>query len=147
VPTTAGVIDSLRSEDLTGRRVAVQLYGTDPNESLITFLNSAGARASTVAPYIYASKAADDAVLDLLRQMAAGKVDIIAFTSKSQVDRLFSTAPSELVREALQHTEVAAVGPVVRDALEAHSIQVRFMPQDSFFMKPLTSTIEDGVGK
>jgi uroporphyrinogen-III synthase len=142
VPTTAGVIDSLRSENLVGRRVAVQLYGTDPNELLIGFLDSAGARATAVAPYIYANQAADEAVLDLLKQMAAGQVDIIAFTSKSQVDRLFSTGPADLVHEALRRTEVAAVGPVVRDALEAHAVQVRFMPHDSFFMKPLTSTLE-----
>jgi uroporphyrinogen-III synthase len=147
VPTTAGVIDSLRSEDLIGRRFAVQLYGTDPNEPLIEFLNAAGARVATVAPYIYANKAADDVVVDLLKKMAAGAVDIIAFTSKSQVDRLFATAPAELVQAALRRTEVAAVGPVVRDALEAHAVQVRFMPQDSFFMKPLTSTLEEAIGR
>jgi uroporphyrinogen-III synthase len=145
VPTTAGVIDSLRGEDLVDRSVAVQLYGTDPNEPLIEFLNAAGARVTTVAPYIYANKVADEAVLALLNQMAAGRVDIIAFTSKAQVDRLFATAPAELVQEALRNTEIAAVGPVVRDALEARSVDVRFMPQDSFFMKPLTSTMEDGL--
>jgi uroporphyrinogen-III synthase len=147
VPTTAGVIASLRTEDLLGRRVAVQLYGTEPNAPLIEFLNAAGARAATVAPYIYANKAADGAVIDLLKKMAAGEVDIIAFTSKSQLDRLFATAPADLVHEALRRTEVAAVGPVVREALEAHSVTVRFMPQDSFFMKPLTSALENGVEK
>ena len=145
VPTTAGIIDSLRSEDLVGRRVAVQLYGTDPNTPLIDFLTSAGARVTSVAPYVYASKADDEAVLDLLRKMAAGAIDIIAFTSKAQVERLLATAPLELVQDALRHTEVAAVGPVVRDVLEAHGVQVRFMPQESFFMKPLTSAMEDGL--
>ncbi len=145
VPTTAGVIDTLRSEDLVGRRVAVQLYGTDPNAPLIEFLNGAGARVASVAPYIYANKADDQAVVDLLTKMAAGEVDIIAFTSKSQVDRLFATAPAELIQEALRRTEVAAVGPVVRNALEAHSIHVRFMPRDSFFMKPLTSALEHAL--
>jgi uroporphyrinogen-III synthase len=145
VPTTAGIIDSLRAEDLVGRRVAVQLYGTDPNEPLIEFLTAAGARVATVAPYIYASKADDAAVLDLLNQMAAGSVDVIAFTSKAQVERLFATASAELIQRALSRAEVAAVGPVVRDALEAHAVHVRFMPQESFFMKPLTSAMEEGL--
>jgi uroporphyrinogen-III synthase len=145
VPTTAGIIDSLRAENLGGRRVAVQLYGTDPNELLTGFLDSAGARVTTVAPYVYANKAADDAVLDLLQKMSSGGVDAIAFTSKAQVDRLFAVATPEVIQEALRHTEVAAVGPVVRDALEARAVQVRFMPQESFFMKPLTSAMEDGL--
>jgi uroporphyrinogen-III synthase len=145
VPTTAGVIDSLRTEDLAGRRVAVQLYGSEPNAPLIEFLDSAGARTATVAPYIYANKIADEAVIDLLKRMASGEINIIAFTSKSQVDRLFATAPLELVQQALSRTEVAAVGPVVRDALQSRSIQVRFMPEESFFMKPLTSAMEGGL--
>jgi uroporphyrinogen-III synthase len=145
VPTTAGVIDSLRPENLAERRIGVQLYGSDPNEPLIAFLRSAGARVTTVAPYIYANQAADDAVLDLLKKMSAGSVDVIAFTSKAQVDRLFAVAPPEVIQEALRHTEVAAVGPVVREALETRAVAVRFMPQESFFMKPLTSAIEAGV--
>ena len=145
-PTTQGVIDSLRAENLQGRRVGVQLYGTEPNRLLIDFLQSAGARVLTVAPYIYADKAADEAVRDLLQRMAAGQVDIIAFTSTPQVERLFSVGPLELVKAALQKTEVAAVGPVVADTLTRHDVNVRFMPQDSFFMKPLTSAIEQSMG-
>lgn len=145
VPTTAGVIDALRSMDLTGRRIAVQLYGSEPNVPLIEFLQAQGARTTTVSPYVYANKAADAAVLDLLQQMADRKVHVIAFTSTPQVERIFSLAPPELAKAAFEHTEVAAVGPVVRDALERHAVNVRFMPQDSFFMKPLTSAIENGV--
>ena len=71
-PTTQGVIDSLRGENLGGRTVGVQLYGLEPNLPLIHFLSGAGANVRTVAPYIYASQAADEAVRDLLTQMAAG---------------------------------------------------------------------------
>src|SRR5690606_19864599 len=53
-PTTAGVINSLRAENLRGRRVGVQLYGTEPNRPLMEFLQAAGAQAVTVAPYVYA---------------------------------------------------------------------------------------------
>jgi uroporphyrinogen-III synthase len=146
-PTTEGVIASLRTAGgLEGRTVAVQLYGTEPNRPLIEFLQSAGATVTTVAPYVYADKADDAAVRELLTKMAAGEVDVIAFTSTPQVERLFSVGPEDLVKAALERTQIAAIGPVVADALARHQITPRLMPQDSFFMKPLTSAIEDGVG-
>ncbi len=145
VPTTEGIIATLRSEDLIGRRVAVQLYGAEPNSLLINYLREAGARPTTVAPYIYASQAEDEVVRRLLERMADGQVNIIAFTSSAQVDRMFSVGADDLVRRALAHTEVAAVGPVVADTLVRRGVDVRFMPQDSFFMKPLTSAIEQGL--
>ncbi len=145
-PTTRGVIDSLRTENLQGRNVGVQLYGTEPNRPLVDFLRSAGAQALPVAPYIYADQAADESVRDLLRRMSMGEVDIIAFTSTPQVERLFAVGPLELVKAALEKTEVAAVGPVVAEALARHQVSVRLMPQDSFFMKPLTSAMEQGIG-
>lgn len=37
-PTTDGVIRTLQGENLEGRRVAVQLYGTEPNVPLTDFL-------------------------------------------------------------------------------------------------------------
>ncbi|HWK52627.1 MAG TPA: uroporphyrinogen-III synthase, partial [Steroidobacter sp.] len=145
-PTTSGVIDSLRAENLQDRKVGVQLYGTEPNRPLIEFLQAAGAQVMTVAPYVYADKLADEAVRDLMQKMAAGDVDIIAFTSTPQVERLFNVGPPELVRAAFEKTEVAAIGPVVADALKRHEIPVRLMPEDSFFMKPLTTAIEQSIG-
>lgn len=145
-PTTQGVVEALRSHDLQGRHVAVQLYGSAPNTLLTDFLSAAGAIVTTVAPYVYADQAADVAVTDLLHRMAAGEVDVIAFTSTPQVERLFSVGPLELVKAALERTEVAAVGPVVAESLSRYDIQVRLMPQNSFFMKPLTSTLENSLG-
>ena len=145
-PTTDGVIASLRSLDLKGRRFGVQLYGTEPNRPLIDFLESAGANVSTVAPYVYADAADDAAVLDLLRRMQAGEIDAIAFTSTPQVERLFGVAPAELVTAALAKSVVAAVGPVVADTLQKHGIQARVMPEESFFLKPLTTVLEEALG-
>ncbi len=143
--TTEGVLNALKRENLQGRRVAVQRYGTEPNVAIESYVQSAGAQLSTVAPYIYADAAADSAVLELLNKMANGAVDIIAFTSSVQVERLFSVGTPELVKSALERTQVAAVGPVVASTLEKHDIKVRFTPPDSYFMKPLTTTIEQAV--
>jgi uroporphyrinogen-III synthase len=145
-PTTAGVIASLAAESLADRDVGVQLYGTEPNAPLVDFLRGAGALVRTVAPYIYATKSDDAAVSGLLERMARGEVDAIAFTSGAQVERLFAIAPAAQVQAALARTRVAAVGPIVADALARHSVQVASMPQDSFFMKPLTSALEAAFG-
>jgi len=145
-PTTAGVIASLAAEPLTARNVGVQLYGTEPNAPLVDFLQGAGARVRTVAPYIYATKSDDGAVSALLDRMLRGEVDAIAFTSGAQVERLFAIAPAPQVQAALARTRVAAVGPIVADALARHSVHVASMPQDSFFMKPLTSALEAAFG-
>ena len=45
----------------------------------------------------------------------------------------------------LAHTLVAAVGPVVAQALARHGIEAHLMPEDSFFMKPLTSALEEAL--
>jgi uroporphyrinogen-III synthase len=42
----------------------------------------------------------------------------------------------------LQRTHVAAIGPVVAAALGRYGIKVQSMPEDSFFLKPMTSAIE-----
>jgi uroporphyrinogen-III synthase len=144
-PTTEGVIATLRAVELSGRRVGVQLYGTDPNRPLVEFLERAGATVLPVAPYVYASAADDAAVRTLLERMTAGGVDAIAFTSTPQVERLYALATKEVVDAALGRTLVAAIGPVVADALRNHGIEARLMPADSFFLKPLTTLLEDAL--
>jgi uroporphyrinogen-III synthase len=141
-PTTQGVIAILEQHDLSGRRVGLQLYGEEPNRVLVEFLERAGATVLAVAPYVYASAVDDDAVRSLIERMASGEIDAIAFTSTAQVERLFAVAPAEVVSAALSRTLVAAIGPVVADTLRQRGISVGLMPEESFFLKPLTSELE-----
>ena len=145
-PTTSGVIASLTPHTLRGHRVALQLYGTEPNRPLVEFLENAGATVAAVAPYVYADKADDEAVRGLLNRLQSGGIDAIAFTSTPQVTRLFSQAPPETVKAALAATRVAAVGPVVAETLERHGVRVQLMPTESFFLKPLTTALERLLG-
>jgi uroporphyrinogen-III synthase len=147
MPTTSGVIETLRSIDLLGSRVGVQLYGDDPNRPLMNFLKATGAHAYPVAPYRYADGATQAAVSDLLVRMQAGQVDAIAFTSKAQVERLFRAGSADVVAAALASTRVAAIGPVVSEALAAHGVAVNAMPDDSWFMKPLTASLSELLGR
>lgn len=144
-PTTAGIIKSLESEDLNGRHVAVQLYGENPNRPLVDFLEKAGAEVSPVAPYIYADAADKDRVVELIKALKNREVDAITFTSSPQIDRLFSVAKSEALtddlKSGLEQCCVAAVGPLVADALKNAGVKVDLMPEDSFFLKPMVNAL------
>jgi len=150
-PTTQGIIKALRELDLGGRAAGVQLYGTEPNLPLTGFLEQAGARVRTVAPYVYADAAQDAEVIGLIGHIAAGTVDAIAFTSRGQVERLLGVAAAagrtESLKVGLAGICVAAVGPVVGEALEAQGIRVDLMPLESYFLKPLTSRLVEALGK
>lgn len=143
--TTEGVITSLERLALTGRRVAVQLYGSDPNLKLIDYLRSRWIEPLTVAPYIYADQANDGKVIALIEQLAAGGIDAIAFTSQAQWRRLLKVAERHNLlpelRSGLEQTQIAAVGPVVAAALEEAGYTVAAMPDSSYFMKPLTTAL------
>ena len=150
VPTSAGVIDELRALDLRGRRVGVQLYGEEPNRPLVDFLAGAGAQVPTVAPYIYASASDDAAVVDLIGALAEGRVDAIAFTSASQVDRLWQVATSAgaeaRLRDGLARVRVAAIGPIVDEALAARGVRIDVVPEKAFVMRRLVDALAAALG-
>ena len=144
-PTTDGVIASLDAMALQDVDIAVQLYGEDPNLKLIDYLHQRGARVRTVAPYVYADESEDEKVRQLIRELAAGSIDVIAFTSQPQVKRLLQVAHQSdmlpVLMQGLAYTAVAAVGPVVAEVLKQNGISVEIMPERTFFMKPMVSAI------
>jgi len=150
LPTTEGVLQALEPCSLSGRRVAVQLYGDRGVPALTAYLAERGATADCVAPYVYASAADDEQVTDLIGRLAAHRIDAIAFTSKGQVERLLEVARkcgrSDELISGLKHTSVAAVGPVVAERLAANGIGVDVMPEGGFFMKPLVSALARHIG-
>jgi uroporphyrinogen-III synthase len=144
-PTTDGLIAILSAQDLRGRRVGVQLYPGNPNAKFTDFLRQAGAEPDPLLPYVYAAAAEDGKVVALIDSMGRGEVDVIAFTSSPQVNRLYEVAAAtgreEALTTALQTTPIAAVGPVVAQELRRHGLHVTISPDHSYFMKPLVSAI------
>lgn len=144
-PTTEGVIVTLQNEPLSGQAVGVTLYG-EPNVKLEQFLVSAGARVHTVMPYIYAPASDDDRVADLIARIARGEVDVLLFTSSSQVDRIYDVAGrrglDEMLRQGLTRTRIAAVGPVLAERLRQHGATVDICPEQGFVMKNLVQHIK-----
>jgi len=132
-PTSEGVVAVLAQGELRGRRVALQLYPGAPS-TLVDFLKGAGARPDPVLPYAYLPASGGAEILRLIEEMAAGRVDAVAFTSAAQIVQLFelaraAEAEAQLLA-ALERTKIAAIGPVAL-----------IMPRDTYFMKPLVSAI------
>jgi uroporphyrinogen-III synthase len=150
-PTTDGVIATLKTLDLKGHRVGVQLYPGNPNAPLLDALAAAGATADTVVPYRYASDAEAEAVASAIRELAAGGIDFVAFTSTPQIERLVKVAQERGLQAELKaglgRTRIAAAGPVVAHVLEEMGFAIAAMPESNFHMKPLLNAMAAAAGR
>lgn len=144
-PTTDGLLALIRGLDLEGRTVGVQIYPGAPEEQLAEALGERGARFDPVLPYAYASDEEDARVAEVIRAMAAGEIDLIAFTSQMQIKRLIEVAGRRdlgpALDEAFRKTVIAAVGPITAEAVEAAGGKVAIQPESTFHMKPLVAEI------
>jgi uroporphyrinogen-III synthase len=150
VPTSEGVIAALQSEPLAGQAVGLQAYpGVNP--ALEKALRAAGATVHTVHPYVYAPAADAERVVGLIRQMADGKVDAILFTSSPQIDRLVEVAGEQgleaTLRQGLERTHVAAVGPVIAESLQRQGVRVDVCPEQGFVMKNLVQQLKRALSE
>ena len=150
-PTTVGMIETANGIGTQLRRVALQLYSQDQDRQLAHYFEQRGAAVDAVAPYAYASNADDERVAALIGELETGRVDAIAFTSKAQVHRLLELAQKRGLEAALRsgfaRTKVAAIGPVVAAELEGARIRVDAMPEDSYSMKPLVTSVCELLGR
>ncbi len=144
-PTTDGLLDLLGTMDLRRRRVGVQLYPAAPQERLCEAIAGYGGSWDPVIPYAYVSDEADDQVAGAIERMANGEIDLIAFTSKLQVQRLSRLAAKRRItgqlKRGLVKTTVAAVGPITAQAVMEAGGTVRIQPESSFHLKPLVAEI------
>ena len=82
--------------------------------------------------------------------MLDGLLDGIAFTTAVQVERLFQVArrrdtePS--LRSGLARVHVAAVGPVVIEAMQRLGVRADAVPARGFFMRRLTQEMAARLG-
>ncbi|WP_156312492.1 uroporphyrinogen-III synthase [Marinagarivorans algicola] len=140
-PTTDGVMQTLQHEELVGRKIAIQLYGEEPNLKLQHFLMAKGAHIDTVAPYIYASDAEAEQVTQLIDDLINHQLDILVLTSIVQIKRLMSVAKKQgreaQLIAAFKAIYIAAIGPIVAQMLNELEVPIAIMPDDKFFMKPL----------
>ncbi|MBR1203991.1 MULTISPECIES: uroporphyrinogen-III synthase [unclassified Bradyrhizobium] len=151
-PTSEGVAEMLSKLDLSGHRLGLQLYPDKDHATLIGAIKAQGAEVDTVLPYVYDAQAADANIVTAIEEMAQGRIDAIALTSSGQVRRLIEVAQAHRceaqLREGLQQTPIASVGPVVSDELKAYGLSTDIYPaNDAFFMKPLISAMATALSK
>ncbi len=132
-PTTEGVIEALRSREMTGLRVGIQLYGT-PNPQLVTGLEAKGAGVTAVQVYAYGAAADSSAVKDSIAKILKSEVDVAAFTSAPQVHMLFDFASQNGVADALaealrERVTVASIGEVTNRALQERRLTPKILPR------------------
>jgi uroporphyrinogen-III synthase len=144
-PTTEGVIATLGPIPLENRTIGVQLYGSE-NPTLAAYLKTRNAIVRPVIPYTYAPASDALRVVELISEMAAGKIDAICFTSSPQVIRLIEVATEKALlprlAEGMNKVCVAAVGPVVAATLRDHHFRVDVCPEQGFVMKNLVQQIK-----
>jgi uroporphyrinogen-III synthase len=144
-PTSQGVLDALASEDIKGRQIGVQLYPGEGGLPLLASLRERGAMVSPVTPYRYASLSESAQVVDAIRGLVEGRIGMIAFTSTPQVERLVEVAREagllQQLTGALTRVRIAAVGPVVEEALRRHGVTDILRPETSFHLKPFVRAI------
>jgi uroporphyrinogen-III synthase len=132
-PTTEGVIETLRIQNLQGRRVGVQLYGT-PNPQLVSSLESRGAIVTAVQVYAYGAAADTTAVNALIGKIVSDEVQVIAFTSAPQVRMLFDLVRQvgrleDVIAKLKGSIVIASVGEVTSRALEEQGLLPKIVPK------------------
>ncbi len=103
VPTSEGVLEALAGEDVAGRPIGVQLYPGDGAAPLLASLRARGAVLTPITPYRYASQAETAQVVAAIEDMIAGRIDVIAFTSSPQVERLFAVAREAAINKLISN--------------------------------------------
>jgi uroporphyrinogen-III synthase len=134
-PTTEGVIDALRTRELQGKRVGIQLYGT-PNPQLVSALEAKGASVTAVQVYAYGAASDSAAVSKLIGRVLDGQIDVMAFTSGPQVQILFDFAAQAGIADALQaalstRVTIASIGEVTSRALAKRKLSPAIVPTQS----------------
>jgi uroporphyrinogen-III synthase len=151
-PTSQGIAEMLKHVDLKDHRLGLQLYPDKDHSQLIGAIKTQGAEVDIVLPYIYDAQAADANIVTAIDEMAAGRIDAIALTNLGQVRRLVEVARAHgwenKLRQGLERTPIASVGPAVSDELKSHGLRTDIYPaDDAFFMRPLISAMATALGK
>jgi uroporphyrinogen decarboxylase len=112
--------------------VALQEYG-QTNPSLIAGLEARGAGVLRVQVYRWDLPEDIGPLAQNVRDLAAGRLDVLLFTSAQQIVNLLRVADdlglTDRVRQRLAETVVASVGPTTSEALRDHDLPVDVQPE------------------
>jgi uroporphyrinogen-III synthase len=113
------------------RRIAIQEYGRS-NPELIGALRSRGAEVTPVRVYQYGLPEDPEPLREAARRLAAGRFDVVLFTTAVQIEHLAQVALGlgieDAVFESLRKCRVCSIGPSTTEALEEFGIHPAMEP-------------------
>ena len=116
---------------LRGARLAVQEYGVS-NPELIAGLTERGATVTRVPVYQWALPEDVAPLQSAITELAAGKMDVVLFTTSILVTHLFQVAAEmkleQTIRQGLSRAIVASIGPTTSEELQRKGIQPDLEP-------------------
>ncbi|MDP1766113.1 MAG: uroporphyrinogen-III synthase [Methylotenera sp.] len=129
--TTTEVLAELDVNPISGKRVVVQRYG-DTNWDLQKALEARGAQVTEIATYRWSLPENTQPLVDLMDALDTNNIDMVCFTSASQVYNFFAIAErlgrSQALQAGLNSSMVASIGPVCTVALNKFGIKVDVEP-------------------
>ncbi|HEV2136972.1 MAG TPA: uroporphyrinogen-III synthase [Terracidiphilus sp.] len=124
-------VDAAFGTSLRGMRAAVQEYGT-PNPELLDALAHRQVPTTRVPVYHWALPDDLEPLRNAIRDLAAGKVDVIVFLTATQITHLFQVADemgaAEPMREGMSHAVLLSIGPSTTEELQRHGMKPDLEP-------------------
>ena len=125
--TTVEVLGALKAVPLNGERIIVQRYGVS-NVELEDALKARGAQVTEIPTYRWSLPENTQPLVDLIDALERRQIDAVTVTNAAQVYNLFTVAErlgrAEALRDALNGTLVASVGPVSTEALKKFGVGI-----------------------
>jgi uroporphyrinogen-III synthase len=142
--TTAELLEAMAPLALDGTGLGIVHYG-EPNDLLITALRDRKARLEELHVYQWEMPEDVEPLRGLVREIVAGRLQAIAFTSQIQARHLFQIAREiglgePLARMLNSTTVVASVGPTCSAVLRGLGIPPRVEPERPK-MRPLVTAL------
>jgi uroporphyrinogen-III synthase len=125
--TTKEVLESVLDIELQNERVIVQRYGS-ANAELDRALEARGAEVTEIPTYRWSLPADTRPLENLIGALERNEMHATVFTNAEQVRNLFAVAEklnkAHELRQALNRTLVASIGPVASAALREHEVKI-----------------------
>ena len=125
--------------------VAVQEYGVS-NPELLEGLEARGANVLRVPVYRWALPDDVGPLKSAILKIIAGEAQVAMFTTAVQADHLFEVArqtrQADALKNALNQTVIASIGPDCSEALRRHGLHVDIEPENSKMAALVLATAE-----
>jgi uroporphyrinogen-III synthase len=125
--TTKEILESIKDVEVKSQRVIIQRFGT-LNAELDRALEARGAQVTEIPTYRWSLPADTKPLQDLVGALERGELHAVVFTNAEQARNLFAVAENlnkgAALKDSLNRTLVASIGPVASAALHAAGVTV-----------------------